>query len=182
MTPTTTLVTTLLEIERHVAASGWDRPPLLYALVDTEDLATREPALAAQLGLQNASGLTPVEQEPLPPGPLDSALARIEWPAAVRGCALVQEVVALPPEAEAGMPEGPEAAEYAANHPQRQEIRLAVAVLRDGSRAAAARVRDQQPPSAAQAPLRADDEPDANLVVDADLAPALAAALLATLE
>jgi hypothetical protein len=177
-------VTTLLEIERHVAASGWDRPPMLYALVDTEDLATREPALAAQLGLQGASGLTPVEQDPLPPGPLDTALARIEWPAAVRGCALVQEVVALPPEAEAAMPEGSEAAEYAANHPQRQEIRLAVGVLRDGSRAAAARIRDQEPSGPADSAPQGlpVPEPDANLVVDADLAPALAAALLATLE
>jgi hypothetical protein len=173
MNPSTTLVTTLLEIERHVAASGWDRPPMLYALVDTEDLATREPALAVELGLEGTTGLTPVEQDALPPGPLDAALARIEWPSAVRGCALVQEVVALPPEAEAEMPEGSDAAEYAANHPQRQEIRLAVGVMRDGSRAAAARIRDQQPTA---------EEPDANLVVDADLAPALAAALLATLE
>jgi len=171
MTPTT-LVTTLLEIERHVAASGWDRPPMLYALVDTADLVTREPALAAELGLSEATpnSLTPVEQDPLPDGPLEDALARIEWPPAVRGCALVQEVVTLPPEAEADLPDDDEAAYYAATHPLRQEIRLAVGVLRDGSRAAAARIRDQE---------RATE--DANLVVDADLAPALAEALLATL-
>jgi hypothetical protein len=185
----TLLVTTLLEIERHVAVSGWDRPPLLYALVDTSDLVRREPALAAELGLDSpdvpANGLTPVEQDPLPDGPLEDALARIEWPPAVRGCALVQEVVTLPPEAEADMPDDDGAAYYAATHPLRQEIRLAVGVLRDGSRAAAARIRDQKPladqePATGQESQRNQPE-DANLVVDADLAPALAEALLATL-
>jgi hypothetical protein len=177
----TVLVQTLLEIERHVAASGWDRPPLLYALVDTQDLVRREPALAAQLGLDKAApgGLTPVEQEALPEGPLEEALARIEWPRAVLGCALVQEVVTLPPEAEADMPDDDQAAYYAATHPLRQEIRLAVGVLRDGSRAAAARIRDQDAAPPAMTP---DAGPDPNLVVDADLAPALAEALLSTLE
>lgn len=160
----------VLEIERHVGASGWDRPPVLFAMVRTEDLLRREPDLARQLGVADGEGFTPVEQEALPDKPLYQALATIEWPAAVSGCAVVQEVVALPPQAEAELPEGEEAATYAANHPLRQEIRLVVAVLRDGSRAAALRVRAE------------DDSEAGELVVDPDLAPQLADALHATLQ
>lgn len=173
----TTLVTALLEIERHVRASGWDRPPQLYALVGTADLAAQEPTLAEQLGLDGsapADGLTPVEQEPLPQGPLDDALASIEWSSSVRGCALVHEVVALPPRAEEEMPRDADPGTYAAGHPLRRDLRLAVAVLRDGSRAAAVRVRDGDNPDP--------DTPDGSLIVDSDLAPALVAALLATLQ
>ena len=34
-----------------------------------------------------------IGEMPLPEGPLDEALGRIEWPTAVRGCALIQEVL-----------------------------------------------------------------------------------------
>lgn len=159
----------LLEIERHVGASGWDRRPVLFALVETSDLRTREPAMAQQLGItEDDGGYTPIEQEDLPDKPLDEALATIEWPGVVSGCALVQEVVALPPQAEQDLPEGDEAARYAAEHPLRQEIRLAVAVLRDGTHACAARVRSENEPG--------------ELVVDPNLAPRLAEALHATLQ
>ena len=176
----TLLERTLLEIEQHVAESGWDRPPLLYALVETSDLLEREPGLADNLGVTPSEipvgALTPVEQEPLPEGPLDEALGRIEWPTAVRGCALIQEVLALPPDAEAQMPEGSDPVAYAADHPSRQEIRLAVAVLRDGSHAAAARVRSSDPADQVDGTIGGD------LVVDPDLAPHLAEALAATLQ
>jgi hypothetical protein len=163
------LVAALLEIERHVGASGWDRPPQLFALADSADLAEREPALARQLGVDpERSPITPVEQDTMPDGPLDEALARMEWPPAVTGCALVHEVVTLPPGAE----EQVSTAADAASHPERREIRLAVAVLRDGSRAAAARIRP---------PGDGPEEPG-ELVVSPDLAPALADALLATLR
>lgn len=170
------LVEAVLEIERHVGASGWDRPPVLFAMVQTHDLLRREPALAQQLGLtaDAGEGFTPVEQEALPDKPLQEALATIEWPNAVSGCALVQEVVALPPQAEQELPEGEEAATYAAAHPLRQEIRLVVAVLRDGTSAAAVRIRD---PNAAS-----EDSQSGELVVDANLAPQLAEALHATLQ
>ena len=35
-----------LDTERHVAASGWDQPVRLFALVPTADLLEREPHLA----------------------------------------------------------------------------------------------------------------------------------------
>ena len=91
----------LVEIKRHVGVAGWDQPPQLFALARTADRVVREPEFAAQLGLDPAvvppDALTPVEQEPLPDGPLDESLAQVGWPREVEGCALVQEVVMLPP-------------------------------------------------------------------------------------
>src|SRR5690348_11629472 len=96
------------ELELHAESAGWDRPAALYALVDTAELAAAEPALARQLGLDPHAApgsLTPVEQElsgaaATAGRPLDEALARIAWPPAVLGCALVQEVLVLPSDAE----------------------------------------------------------------------------------
>ena len=168
---TSLLQETLVEIERHVAQSGWDQPPQIFALARTNELAVREPTLAASLGLDPertpSGGLTPVEQGPLPDGPVDESLEQIGWPAEVAGCALVQEIMMLPPSAEQAMPAGASALDWVAGHPKRQEARLAVAVLRDGSRACAIRVRGPN---------------EADLLVGADLAPNLTAALLATLD
>lgn len=162
---------TLVEIERHVAGSGWDQRPQLFALARTADLVVREPEFAAQLGLDPdrmpSEAMTPVEQDPLPDGPLDEALAQVGWPREVAGCALVQEVVMLPPEVEEVMPRHADVLDWAVDHPQRREARLAVAVLRDGSRACTVRMRGD-----------AEDE----LLVGPDLAPALADALAATLD
>jgi hypothetical protein len=162
---------TLVEIERHVAGAGWDQRPQLFALARTADLVVREPDFAAELGLDPGAvptdALTPVEQDALPDRPLDEALSEIGWPAEVEGCALVQEVIMLPPEVEETMPRHAEVVDWVAEHPQRREARLAVAVLRDGSRACTVR-------------LRGEDEDE--LLVGPDLAPALADALAATLE
>lgn len=141
------------EIEAHVAASGWDRWPALFALAPTDD-----------------SPLTPVEQEALPEGPLDETLAQIAWPAVVTGCALSQEIVILPPSAESDLPEGSDGVQAAANHPDRREARLVVAVLRTGDAAAMLRLRGQ------------DGADDGDLLTGSDLAPNLVQALLATLE
>lgn len=165
------LLQTLVEIERHVADSGWDQAPMLFALARTAELMEREPAFAAQLQIAPDDlpddALTPVEQDALPDGPLDESLAQIAWPGEVAGCALVQEVVMLPPEAEEGMPRHTDVVDWAGSHPERREARLAVAVLRDGTRACTLRLRG------------ADEE---ELLVGPDLAPALADALAATLD
>ena len=163
---------TLVEIERHVGGSGWDQRPQLFALARTADLMQREPEFAAQLGLDAdrmpAEALTPVEQDALPEDrPLDETLAEIGWPAEVAGCALIQEVVMLPPEVEEAMPRHADVVDWAVEHPQRREARLAVAVLRDGTRACTVRMRGAE-----------EDE----LLVGPDLAPALADALAATLD
>ncbi len=134
------------EVERHVSGEGWDQPPRLFALVETEDLLRREPALAAAMALdpaQAAGSLTPVEQEDLPEGAtLEDLLARVAWPAEVLGAALCVERLVLPPAVEATMPrDEQEALAYLAAHPQREEVRVAVAVLRDGTSACVLRMR-----------------------------------------
>ena len=35
------LTRAIVEVERHAAASGWDQPARLFALVDTEELLAR---------------------------------------------------------------------------------------------------------------------------------------------
>lgn len=177
--PAPPLADALVEIEQHVGAAGWDQPPQIFALVATAELVAAEPEFAASMGLPldeiPPGALTPIEQEPLTAGPLDEALAQIMWPAEVRGCCLVHEVVLLPPDAEAEMPHAPDPLAYAARHPQRREARVVVAVLRDGSRATAVRFRSDG--SQDTGLIKVEEE----LLVGEDLAPNLSEALLATL-
>lgn len=168
----TRLTRAVVEIEQHAAAAGWDRPPRLFALVDTEELLAREPGLAERLAPGETlppGHLTPVEQEDLPDHTsLEDLLGGIVWPAEVTGAALVVERVMLPPEVEGEMPESDEAAlSWAAEHPQRQEVRLAVAVLRDGTRDCALRFRSHDTEEA--------------VLSGPELVPGLAEALAATL-
>ena len=101
--------------------------------------------------------------------PLESVLEQIMWPEEVFGCAAVLERVVLPPSADAQMPADPGDAErYAAEHPDRQEVRIVAAATRAGSTYCALR-------------MKAHD--DALSVVEApDLVPALLELLLSTLE
>jgi hypothetical protein len=167
------LPATTREIEEFVASAGWDQQPQLFALVATATLVSCQPELADQLDGQAA--LTPVAQEALPQGDLDVALAGIEWPESVAGCALVQEIVIFPPAAEAELgelPDDPAQARHAtAGHPRRREGRLVAAVLRDGTGACVLRLR----PGSGNGQRR--DE----LVEDPQLAPNLLRALLTTL-
>ncbi|MFF5495358.1 PPA1309 family protein [Streptomyces aquilus] len=148
------LTRAVLEIDEYVSGLGWDQPARLFALVDTARLRAQEPALAAQLGLedeQESSGLTPIEQEEIPAGkPLDEFLGTIAWPDAVAGCALTVERLMLPPSAEAQVPEGlsdKKLTQWVAKHPDRQEVRMTVAVLRDGTRDSALRLREKDSPT-----------------------------------
>jgi hypothetical protein len=160
-----------LDIERHAAASGWDQPVHLFALVETADLLRREPQLAEQLGLVAAEpgGLTPVDQGDLPDhASVEELLGGIVWPPEVLGAALTIERLMVPPEVEKDMPQDEdEALRWLAEHPTRQEVRLVVAVLRDGSRSAALRMRAH------------DDE--TSVLTGENLVPGLADALSATL-
>jgi hypothetical protein len=138
----------VLEIDEYAAGLGWDQPARLFALVDTVALLRTEPGLARQLGLEpGATGneFTPIEQDEVPEGtPLDRFLGTIAWPEAVAGCALVVERLILPPTAEAKVPEDvseQELSAWVAEHPERQEVRMTVAVLRDGTRETALRLR-----------------------------------------
>ncbi|GAA2650355.1 PPA1309 family protein [Streptomyces vastus] len=144
------LTRAVLEIDEYVSGLGWDQPARLFALVDTAQLRSEEPGLAARLGLADdapAGALTPIEQEELPAGsPLDEFLGTIAWPDAVAGCALSVERLMLPPSAEAMVPDGLDEkrlAKWVAEHPERQEVRMTVGVLRGGKRESALRLREK---------------------------------------
>lgn len=171
--PTTEpLTVAALETERHVASSGWDQNPRVFALVDTEALVTAEPQLAAGLDVSDRApgALTAIEQEDLPESSsLESMLGRIAWPETVDGAALAVERVVIPPGAERDLPEDPdEAVDAVARHPQREDVRLLVAVHRDGRAVCLLR-------------QRANDSDD-RVATGEDIAPGLVHALRATFE
>jgi hypothetical protein len=136
--------------------------------------------------------LTLIEQAPLPVSPdsgmaeLEHVLATTSWPPEVEGCALVQEIIVLPPEAQSDLDDAlgplmsdPDAADHAARsvaeaHPESRVARLAAAVLRDGRGLSLLQL----------APVTDDDDPDAplELLQHPELAPNLLAALAGTLE
>jgi hypothetical protein len=167
---------TVRELEQHVAAGGWDGPVRLFALIRTSAALDRDPTLGGQLppdvvqaARDDAEHLTAVEQENLPEADsVEGLLGRIAWPETVDGAALVIERIVVPPEAEADMPAEHDAAvAFLENHPKRRDVRLAAAVLRDGTQGCAVRARDH-------------DTPD-RVAVAPDLVPGLVTALVATL-
>lgn len=167
------LTRAVLEIDEYASGLGWDQPARLFALVDTARLRAEQPSLAGRLGPdaeQETTAFTPIEQDSIPTGkPLDEFLGTVAWPEAVAGCALTVERLMLPPSAEAQVPEDLDEAALAtwvAEHPERQEVRMTVAVLRDGARESALR-------------LRAKDSPT-EVLTGSDLVPGLAEALTAT--
>ncbi|QBJ98545.1 hypothetical protein ERC79_04300 [Rhodococcus sp. ABRD24] len=177
------------EVIEFVDAGGWSQPPTMFALVPTALVAAAEPALLDQL--DDGAELTPIEQASLPDDveggspALDEFLATTSWPEEVVGCALVQEIIVLPPDAETDLDDvlspqladrhaADEAARAAAeSHPERREARLIAAVLRDG-------------PALALLQLRPDEDADPYAPIELlyydNLAPNLIAALYATLE
>ncbi|ANZ24628.1 hypothetical protein A4U64_07850 [Rhodococcus sp. WB1] len=177
------------EIVDFVDAGGWGQPPTMFALVPTALLAASEPTLLDQL--DEGHEYTPVEQEAFPDDveggspALDEFLATTSWPESVAGCALVQEIVVLPPSAESDLDDAlvplladPHAADEAARaaahgHPERRDARLIAAVLRDG-------------PSLSLLQLRPTDEDDPFAGIELrtydNLAPNVVSALYATLE
>ena len=160
----------VLEIDAHKSQDGWDRPAQLFALVETARLIEREPALAQMMGLDDSSpGLTAIEQDELPQTALEDTLLQIEWPEDVFGCAAVVERFVLPPSAEEQMPAtDAEAREYAAQHPDREEVRIVAAATRAGTTYCTLRMRSH-------------DEDDSVLEAP-DLVPTLLELLLSTLH
>ena len=157
------------DIERHVAAAGWDQPIRLFALVPTSELRASQPHLE-HLEAEESDALSAVEQDDLPAADsVETLLAQIGWPDQVHGAAIAVERIVLPPQAQAQLPTGEaEALAAVAAHPQREDVRLLVAVLRDGSATCLLRQR------------RNDD--DDQVAVGHDIAPGLVDALRATLE
>lgn len=176
--------TVVREVESHVAAAGWDRPPRLFALVRTAEALGRDPGLATQLPLEvvraareDPQHLTAVEQEDLPEiDGVEDLLARIAWPGTVDGAALVVERLVLPPAAEddvmararaESLPE-PAVVELLAARPEREDVRVAAAVLRDGPAMCALRQRSH--------------DRDDQVAVAPEIMPGLIDALRATLS
>jgi hypothetical protein len=143
--PTGPLYDVARELEAHASAAGWDQPEQIFALAPTADLVRREPGLAVALGLDGSDteGFTPIEQDALGADQrLEDVLAQITWPEEVAGVAVIAERLVLPPGADDAIPEEPSAAqEYAANHPDRQEVRIVAAALRTGESACALRLK-----------------------------------------
>ena len=102
---------------------------------------------------------------------LADALARIEWPDGVSGCALVVERIVLPASVESGLPDAEsdaELARLAGSDPRRHEVRMVAGVLREGDRFGAVR-------------LRTHDE-DSAVLTGVDLVPTLCEVLSLTFE
>lgn len=167
----------VVELERHVATAGWDAAIRVFALVRTAGALERDGTLADRLppdvvaaAREDPHHLTAVEQDGLPEADtLHDLLGRLAWPDSVDGAAVVVERVVVPPEVETQMPKDEqEAVDWLQVHPQRRDVRLAAAVLRDGPHACALRARDHD----------ADDQ----VAVGPELAPGLVAAVAATLE
>jgi hypothetical protein len=153
------LLAALVELEHHVAEGGWDAPPRLFALVETDELAAAEPDLARALGLRTTAdgaspgALTAIEQDTF--APTEDVLSDL---ATVR--------TFLPSTVEVELPEDPaQAAALVAGHPAAEEIRVVVGVDRSGAQHGVARLRSQ---------------PD-ELLAGTDLVPGLATALAHTL-
>ena len=165
------LVAALAEIERHVGQAGWDQPARLFALVPTAELLVAEPSLESQLarpGGLEPDALSSIEQDGFHAGEdVVDALAQITWPPAVLGVAITLERLFLPATLESELPtDADDAAAFVAQHPERQDVRVVVGVLRDGATYGLARLRSN---------------PD-ELLAGADLVPGLAAALGHTLS
>lgn len=177
------------EVIDFVDAGGWGQPPTMFAIVPTALVAAAEPSLLDQLDA--GTELTPIEQDALPDDveggspALDEFLATTTWPSEVVGCALVQEIVVLPPDAESELDDtvsplladrhaADEAVRAAAEeHPDRREARLIAAVLRDGPAVTLLQLRPTD-----------DDDPFAGIELRTydNLAPDVVSALYATLE
>ena len=167
-TPPDGLADVVRETEMHVAAGGWDQGPRLFALARNADLRLREPDLAASLQVPEV-GWTAIEQDEVDGDDLEGFLARVAWPEDVDGVILVLERIVLPPTAEESLPSSDQTGAFvtaAMEHPDREDVRIAVGVLRDGRRATALRVRQH------------DD--DRLVALGADLVPGLADHLAAT--
>ncbi|MDO5501583.1 MAG: PPA1309 family protein [Actinomycetia bacterium] len=161
-----------LETERHVARTGWDQNPRLFALVETAHLLEHEPGFLDNLQAHDVQpgALTAVEQDDLPDAShLESMLAQLAWPENVVGAAVAVERIVLPPSAEHDLPEDPDAAlTVLAEHPERRDVRLLAAVLRDGSATCLLRQREH--------------DRDDRVAQGQDIAPGLVHGLLATFD
>lgn len=172
------LARAVVELEEHVSTRGWDGPTSVFALVRTADALANDPSLAQLLpaqvvqdAQQDPQLLMSIEQDGLPEAvDLEDLLAQLAWPGEVDGAALSVERSVLPPQAEqaaGAISDDDERLAFLANHPEREDVRMVVGVLRGGESWCALRMRSH-------------DEAT-QVVQGSDLVPGLVAALKATL-
>lgn len=144
-----------LEIERHVATGGWDAPIRLFALAYAQKALELHPELAGELpadvqadAINDATTLFSIEQEGVPEvDSIEELVTRIVWPDNVDGASLAVERIVLPPGAETKLPKDPQEAEAAiADHPDKQDVRIVVSVLRSGESWCVIRMKDFDDP------------------------------------
>ena len=146
------LARAVTESETHVAAHGWDQPVRVFALVRTAEALETDPDVAELLDTatveearMNPELLMVVEQEGLPPAAdLEHLLAQLAWPGSVHGAAISVERLVLPPAAQEEAEAITDAAErlvFLQEHPDREDIRMVVGVLRGGESWCALRSR-----------------------------------------
>jgi hypothetical protein len=130
VTPPGPLEQTVRDLDVHVSASGWDQPTRLFAVAETVTLLANEPGLASQLaGDTDQHPYTTIEQDGFPAHPeLDELLRAIAWPPSVTGVAISTERTMVPP--------------ASGDSGSRHDVRITMAVLRDGSRCTVLRLRD----------------------------------------
>lgn len=143
MADPTRLIAVLLDVERHVSELGWDQPARLFALVPTKELLAMEPQLEGKVPQGADDSMSAVEQDEFKATDnLFERLQQIYFPDTVEGVALTLERTFLPTKFEADVPDDPdEATEFVRKHPERQDLRAVVGVLRDGTRYCLARMR-----------------------------------------
>lgn len=129
-TPPGPLEQTVRDLDVHVSASGWDQPTRLFAVADTVTLLANEPGLASQLaGGPEQHPYTTVEQDGFPAHQeLDELLGGIAWPSSVTGVAISTERTMVQP--------------ALGDSGSQHEVRITMAVLRDGSRCTVLRLRE----------------------------------------
>ena len=129
-----TLERTTRDIDIHVAAGGWNQPTRLFAIAKTAHLLEREPTLAPQLsGTAEETPWTTIEQDGLPAhSDLDDLLGGLGWPESVDGAAVSAERIMVSPDD--------------ADQQTQHELRVTMAVLRDGSRCTVLRLREHDSP------------------------------------
>ncbi len=166
----------VVDLEKHAATAGWDGPVLVCALVHTGTALAQNPGLAAEIppealaaSAEDPYHLLSIEQDGLPEAAnLEELLAQLAWPESVDGAAVVVERIVVPPEAEDGLPEDPDRqVEELLAHPDREDVRIAVGVLRTGETWCALRSRR--------------NDSDDQVAGSPDAVPGLVAALTATL-
>ncbi len=137
------------ELAAELAKVGWGQPTRLFGLVRSDLLLAEEPDLAAEIDAQPGT-LTAIEQDGFDTTiPVPQMLTRIAWPDSVFGAAVAVEQLVLPPEAEADLPNGTdpdEVAAAAANDDRASQLRIVVAVTRDGAEDAVLVLDDHDQP------------------------------------